>query len=41
MLARQGKYNDVIFHRLVAGFMVNTHLIWLTTITDTLADSNR
>lgn len=26
MLARQGKYNDVIFHRLVPGFMVSAAL---------------
>jgi len=24
MLARQGKYDDVIFHRLIPGFMIQT-----------------
>lgn len=27
MLARQGKYNDVIFHRLIHNFMVRTFLL--------------
>jgi cyclophilin family peptidyl-prolyl cis-trans isomerase len=28
MLAREGKYNDCLFHRLIPGFMVSsTHLL--------------
>lgn len=38
MLARQGKYNDVIFHRLIPNFMVRTFLL---PILDLICPSRR